>query len=63
MLISLLLPVVSSMSPNLLLIAISVTPRMRDCRFSSVISGARLPKAGASILWKASIAGPIGTVS
>src|SRR5437763_7823727 len=37
---SLLLPVVSSIGPNLLEIAIRITPRMRDWMFSSVVSTA-----------------------
>ena len=61
--ISDLLPVVSSIEPNLFDSAISVTPRMRDWMFSSVMSGARLPKTGASMPVKASIAGPMPIVS
>jgi hypothetical protein len=52
-----LLPVVSTIEPNLLDSAISVRPRMRDWMFSSVMSGGRLPKTGPSMPPKASIAG------
>ena len=45
---SLLLPVVSTSAPVLFESAISVTPRSRDCRFSSVTSGARPANSGAS---------------
>ena len=51
------------MGPSLLEIAIRITPRMRDWMFSSVVSGARLANTGASMWWKASTAGSIGTSS
>jgi hypothetical protein len=51
------------MWPNLLESAISVRPRARDWMFSSVMSGARPAKAGASMPAKAFMAGSIETVS
>src|SRR3546814_16820114 len=45
---SLLWPVVTTSPPNLLLSAISSAPRVRDCRFSSVVSGSRPSNVSAS---------------
>ena len=59
MAISLLLPVVTTIEPNLLDIAMSSVPRMRDCRFSSVVSSARPSKLGASCAPNASNIGLI----
>ena len=47
--VSLLLPVVKTIQPNLLDSAISVVPRTRLCRFSSVKSADRFSKLGSSI--------------
>jgi hypothetical protein len=47
--ISLLLPVVSTIAPVLLDSAISSMPRMRDWRFSSVVSSGRPANWGASM--------------
>ncbi|CAB4852915.1 unannotated protein [freshwater metagenome] len=60
--ISLLLPVVSTIQPNLLESAISVVPRMRLCRFSSVRSGALSANASAVISRYALNAGSMATV-
>jgi hypothetical protein len=61
--ISLLLPVVSTMEPNLLDSAISSVPRMRACRFSSVVSSARPANCGASAALKASNCGAMAISS
>ena len=55
-----MLPVVSTMEPNLLDSAISRVPRMRDCRFSSVVSASRPSNSGASTADNASKGPPIG---
>ncbi|MNS88239.1 hypothetical protein D3C71_2047730 [compost metagenome] len=59
MAISLLLPVVRTMEPNLLDSAISKVPRMRACRFSSVVSSGRPAKSCASAALKLSNIGAI----
>jgi len=60
--ISLLFPVVRTSHPYLFESAMRSTPRTRDWRFSSVRSGARPAKAGASIPMNAEKAGSIGIV-
>jgi len=57
------LPVVSSMGPNLLEIAISRTPRMRDWYFSFRDVGFPSGKDGASVSPNAFTARSISTVS
>ncbi len=60
MAISLLLPVVTTMEPDLFDSAMSSVPRMRDCRFSSVLSSASPSNGAASWRRKASKSGVIG---
>ncbi len=60
--ISLLLPVVSTIQPNLFEIVISTLPRIRACTFSSASPSAVPSNIGASISSKAACAGSIGTV-
>jgi len=54
-----LLPVVSTIEPNLLDNAMSSVPRMRDWRFSSAVSNARPLNSGARPARKASKIGRI----
>ncbi len=61
--ISDLFPVVSSISPNLLLIAISITPRSRDWIFSSVTSAPRPANTPAKDPATAALAASIETSS
>ena len=58
--ISLLLPVASTSQPNLFDRAMSVTPRTRDCRFSSARSSGRPSNEGRSMSRKAEWAGSMG---
>jgi hypothetical protein len=58
-----LLPVVTTMPPSLLEIAIRIEPRARDCMFSSVMSGWRPANIFASALPKPSTGSAIGTMS
>ena len=60
--ISLLLPVVSTIQPNLFDSAINVVPRTRLCKFSSVRSGSRSTNDGASMSRYALNAGSMATV-
>jgi len=58
-----LLPVVTTMAPVLLEIAINSVPRARACRFSSVISRGRPANIGDRISSKPLTAGAIGSTS
>ena len=61
MAISLLLPVVRTIHPNLLEMVISTLPRMRACTFSSATLGVVPSKYGSSMSVKARCAGSMGT--
>jgi len=59
---SLLLPVVSTIQPRALDTAIRTTPRIRDCRFSSVRPVGSAPSASARTEVKAACTFSMGTL-
>ncbi len=62
MAVSLLLPVVRTIHPNLLDMVMRIVPRMRAWRFSSASPGSSPANGSASMSRNASCAGSIGIV-